>query len=164
MARHGNGLLYNKPMPNKVRRTNTGINMAKKKWTNAEVDEWWDKYLAIDSESYLSIKTSNEFTVFKLRFGMYVKRRKYIPERVKLIMSKLLQDFCGLPSSDVYQGQYIDAFGLSCSIRDFTSAKLAYDLIEDKEGLQGTEIPKYFFKWFEKQSRLTNGVTDTSCG
>lgn len=134
--------------------------MPKKKWTNTEVDDWWDTLLDADPGSYSEIKTDCEFTCFKLRFGMYNKRHKYIPERVRTIIVKGLRDFCALPSKDIYQGQYIDAFGFSCAIQDIHSAKMAYNLIEDKEHLNDTEIPKDFFTWFKKESRLTRIVTD----
>ena len=126
--------------------------MAKKKWTNAEVDDWWNRVLRADPESCAEIKSDHQFTCFKLRFGMYTKRRKHIPVRVRDTMVKGLRDFCSLPPNDTYQGQYIDAFGFSCAIQDIVSARMAYELIEDKEHLKDTEIPAYFFTWFNHKS------------
>jgi hypothetical protein len=127
--------------------------MAQKIWTNEEVDKWWDQYLAADPESQATVTSSTQFTVFKLRFGMYSKRRKYIPEKVREIMVRALNEFCSLPTKGVYVGQYIDAFAFSCSIKDYPSAKKAYDLITDKSILEHCEIPGYFYTWFESQKR-----------
>ena len=134
--------------------------MINNKWTPAEEDDWWDKVLSADPHSYAEIKTEHMFTCFKLRFSLYRKRRRHIPEHVRSIMVKGLRDFCSLSSEGVYKGQYIDAFGFSCAIQDIVSAKMAYDLIDDKEHLKDTEIPAYFFTWFNKQSRLTSVEPD----
>jgi hypothetical protein len=131
------------------------MRMPLKKYSNDEIDMWWDKYLAIHTEDN-TIRNTVDFNVFKLKFGFIFCKEQYIPERVHKIMTTSLREFCTLPSEGIYPGEYIDAFGFSCRIQDFATAKMAYDLIEDKDLLEESEVPKKHIKWFDKQTRLAN--------
>ncbi len=130
--------------------------MIKNKWTKEQIDGWWEKYLTIGEDS-AAIVDSCTFQLFKLRIGWFIKkRRKYVPQVVRDYAIKSLNEFLDLRGCEIYDGDYIDAFGFACGIMDIGSAVKAFDKA-DKKFLYESDVPGYFYTWFER-TRKKHGI------
>ena len=128
----------------------------KKKWTKEQTDQWWENWMKIDVGPG-SIANSHDFQIFKLRLGWLIKkRRKYVPTVVRDYAIKSLNEFLDLRGADIYDGNYIDAFGFACGIMDIGTAVKAYEKA-DKEFLYESDVPQYFYTWFERE-RKKHGI------
>lgn len=128
------------------------------KMTKEQLDDWYEGYL--DAHQDLPILNAHDFTVFKLRFTMLFKKRAYVPKRVLDLADKGLGEFLALPSDGVYEGNYIDAFGMACAIENIDKAQKAFLLVKDKGRLYDSRIPKGFFKWFEKNRTIPKKLAE----
>lgn len=130
-----------------------------KKHTTSDL-KWLNKFTAhqLKDASALDIKSFTDFNVFKLRMGMFGRRKHPVPEQAIEYVVTCIEQLLEFPAQVLSAGQgqanLIDAFGFACAIYEKELADKVHARL-----LSFTEIPEELLDWYSKLVPKTKTIT-----